>query len=526
MAYVPRQLPEDQENQFGRTDATTPEPAPAGGGSAGSGGGEAPGVGSSTQFGSNAAKLSDYLKANQGQVADFGQQVAGKLTGEYDATRGAIDQGFNTFNQDVQGGYTPPDPTRFNTAVTDPAAFVKDQKNVQDFQNWYNPTYGGPQDFESSNVYSNLNNQVNRAVENAGLVNDEAGLGTFLNNFMNNGTQTTQGMRALDTALLRKSPEASQTIRNAAAPYKNLSTYLGETAQKANKSIQDTKQAAAQSGENVRNAFLGPQGAVPTFQKDIEDRTKQLQETSTQRAKRVRDLLGGPSDIFADQAEIDRLVSEGVIAPDYGSNIFTQGEFDKALADLGLTPEDWQSIKGKQNIAAQGYGTEIPGMNINFLDYLTQQNPDAANRLSTVGTVDDYARAAALAQLTGQPLSFGLNEPNLAGTGTEDLSDFNLSGVNAVLDPIVKSIQDIQKPVGPTFGEGGGGTPPPVVQPGEPTPTDTGGPFANWPQYKLADDGKTWLQLRRGADGQLLYTPADTLTGAVGFGSTKNPGIL
>src|SRR5690242_8717920 len=115
MAYVPQQIPDEEQNKFANPNQTTPNPIPpqgTGSAGAGAGGRAAPGMGTPTQFGSNAAKLSDYLKANEEQVGQFGQQVAGDLTNRYNQTMGNINQGFGDFNQQLQANYTPPDPTK------------------------------------------------------------------------------------------------------------------------------------------------------------------------------------------------------------------------------------------------------------------------------------------------------------------------------------------------------------------------------------------------------------------------------
>lgn len=339
MAYVPQQIPQDEENQFANPNQTTPNPLPPqGGGSAGasaSGGRAAPGVGSSTQFGSNAAKLSDYLSANQSQVADFGNQVAGNLSQGYNTARSGIDQGFNDFNTKVNQGYTPNDPSLASQVSGNAADFVKDPKNVSKFQSLYNDQYAGPPDFESSDIYSGVNNQVNKAVENAGLTKSQSGLGSYLNNFMGTGGDT-PGMQTLNTALLQRSPEASASIRNAAAPYSGLTDYLKQKTSAADANIGTAKTNAQQIAQGVQNQFNGPGGVIPTFKSNVADQMQQNQQ-KYQRSQTPDDLLSDymgtlfPGNYFAP--------IPGTTAPsDVQTNMIDKGTLDnaKALKSLGF----------------------------------------------------------------------------------------------------------------------------------------------------------------------------------------------
>lgn len=393
MAYVPRQLPEDQENQFGRTELTTPFPTPAGGGSAGSG--QAPGVGTSTEFGSNAAKLSDYLKANQEQVAEYGQQVAGDLTQRYNKTLGDLDTGLNQFSQEAQSGYTPPDQTRVNQALANPTEFVKNQQNVQDFSNWYSPQYGGPQNFEGSSIYSNLNNQVNQAVQNAGLTGTQGGLGTYMNNFLG-ANDWTEGMRVLDTALLQRNPQSRQAIQSAADPYKNLSSYLTDTTNKANQAIAGARGQVAQSQADVRGQT---QAATDAFTQDLQNRVAQAKSGAQTNAEAFRAALGQGANLT--QAERD---------------LYGAGNWDDVLRYRDLL----QNTQGPFSDTKAKYGEKF-----DFLPYLTEQNPESMYNMANVASADDYAREAALQQLTGNRFNVLSDDMTAAGTAPKTISQFN-----------------------------------------------------------------------------------------------------
>lgn len=405
MAYVSKQIPDDQENIFARTEATTP--VPQGGGSAGSEpNGAAPGVGTPTQFGSNAAKLTDYLNANKGRVQQFGQDVAGRLTNSYDTTLGNINQGFNQFSNDVSGSYTPPTQEQVNSALSKPEEFSKDSSNVDQFRQWYNPSYSGPQNFEGSSMYSNLNDQVNKAVDNSKLVDTLPGLSTFLGQ---SNQYATPGMNALDSALLYRSPEARGAIQSAAAPAKTLNDYLSSKAGEANQAVANKKNEISSSGENVRNLS---QNAFNQFNNDLQDRV------STARGQSA-----------ADADLTNRLLRAG------SANGFSNEELQKVANDLDLAPggaEDdlsaLNSLLARRAIVSKGFTpdissglTPVAGRNVDLSQFLTLL-PSEQITPGNLATPEDYARSAALAQMTGLSPYLDQEMASQAGTAPLDLT--------------------------------------------------------------------------------------------------------
>lgn len=392
MAYVPRLIPEDQENQFARTEAT--ETPPVAGGSAGTGGNAAPGVGTSTQFGSNAAKLTDYLKANESQVNEFGQQVAGDLTRRYNETLGNINQGVNQFTSDVGAQYTPPDPTKVNEALQDPSTFVKNSNNVQQWQSWYNPTYSGPTNFEGTSVYSNLNDQVNKAVENAGTVGTIPGLGTYLGNNLG-VTNSTPGMVNLDASLLQRNPQARENIKNAAAPYKDLSAYLGNRTTAANTAIQ------------------GEKGEIEKGRQDIQGKTKsamdQLSSDLTDRLNVARNQAHGKADT----------ATQNLL---YGGSATPQPRLTpNDLEILGVSQDEIEPMLGALTPLMSDYGAPV-----DLNNFLTRRSADVVfNSPEAIATPDDVSRAQALALLSGtDPIIKNGSSGNLP-----DLLDLNKNGL-------------------------------------------------------------------------------------------------
>lgn len=426
MAYVSKQIPEDEQNQTGRTDPTTPNPAPEGGGSAGTaapGGNAIPGVGTSTQFGSNAAKLSDYLKANQGQVEDFGNEIAGKLTQGYNDTLGSIDQGANDFNQQVNQGYAQYDPTLVGRAGTNPNDFTKNQDDVSKFQSIYNDQYKGPNDFESTTPYSNINSNVNKAVENASLVKDNAGLSTYLSN-AGYYPNASQGVKSLDTALLMGNQNAQKSIRDAASPYSGLSNYLSGKVKNSDTGVATAKDQANQIRQNTQNQFTGEGGYIPSFQNQLNQKLTDSVAQATGRSGAAKNALGlsNPNDL---------------------------GNMpDTVFSDLGIDKDRLMQVLGQRNAINSGglWNGQMVAPAASPVDLssylgLTQQTPDVALNAGNVASSDDYAKAAAFQKLTGNDMSGFLNPENSgqAGTANLDLSSINPDQIGS-LDSLYKSM--------------------------------------------------------------------------------------
>lgn len=397
MAYI-KQIPEKEKNLFARSDQTTPTPLPTPTGGeaisgAQAGSGVAPGMASSTQFGSNAAKLSDYLKANEPQVAEFGNQVAGKLTEGYNSALGAIDQGFGNFNEQVNKGYAQDNGDLINQATTNPTEFVKNPENVNAFKSLYNNSYSGPDNFEGTDIYANVNNQVTKAVDDANLVDNFGGLQTYLDNNIG-GPGMTQGMKTLNTALLQKSPEASEKIRSAAQPTKGLTDYLGQKKTAANEAALNAKSEADRISQQVKGAFTGEGGVIPTAQQNLQNKFSSAKQKESEDAALQRKVLDFGSRLPT--GNIGYQVTDSNL-PDAELSLEQSEELAR---DLGLTIDELGELFNLKQIAAQGFGSEVPGINVNLSDYFTETPSDVMS-LQNATSQEDYDLFQALSQLSG-----------------------------------------------------------------------------------------------------------------------------
>lgn len=253
MAFLPK-YQEDQDAPEGQTtNAPAGEAPPSSGGSAGEGPGGAggtPNTGSSTKFGSPASKLGDYLSANAPQIAQQGAKVAGGLNTQFANLNQGIEQAGQQFNQQVQGGYTAPNQTLVNQALSNPSQFTATPDNIQAFKDQYNNQYKGPQNFEGTDIYGNIQGQVNAAQQQANLLKNPAGLQSYLTGQSKNPTAASS---TLDALLIQGDPTARQKVQDAAAQFQGLTPKFQDTVSGANSSVQAAQKAAQDSAKYAQD---------------------------------------------------------------------------------------------------------------------------------------------------------------------------------------------------------------------------------------------------------------------------------
>ncbi len=405
MAYINPAIDETEQNKFGPTGTTSPSPqgeAPpldsgsAGSASAGGSAGSAPTQATSTQFGSSASKLSDYLSANAPQIESMGSGIADKLNTQYGQLQGDINKAGSDFGTAVQGGYTQSNPDLVNRAASDPANFVKNVDDIADFKKQLNDSYTGPQNFESFTPYSKVQGDVSNAVQGANLLKSSGGLSSYLQN--QSQGQYTPGMNTLDTTLLQANPNAQQMVTDATAPYAGLTDYLNQAAQTANAQVAPAQQAAAGSQQAARNAITNAINAenmnVGTAQTNAQNAITKYNQT---------------------------------LVPEYNNDV------SKYLGLVNNPPPNWNSV-WNPNVAGQPYGHLAPWYNAQapITQPISAVNPDA------VPSAQNYATEAALSQLAGNTSGLpgmNLNQANasLAGTAKPVPSSVDSSALLAAL---------------------------------------------------------------------------------------------
>lgn len=399
MAFVTE---EDKKNQPGQDQAnqmpvTTASAPGAGPGTAAPGKGTAPQATPQQPFQS----LQAYLTANQPQVTAQGNKMATDLNNQYGQVTGNINKATSDFGSQVNAGYAQPNADVVKSAAENPTSFVTKPENVKAFQSLYNDVYSGPESFEGTDAYGNLAKDVNKAQGDASLVGSTAGLKTY---FQGQNQNATKGGNTLDSVLLQNSPEAYTSVLNAAKPYQGLMDYLGQGSASADALVPQAKQTAADTATAARNQFTGQGGVVPTFKQGVSDK--------------YSNFINNADNDFAN----------------IRSNIANSRLSEEQMAQLGLDPAEARSFMNRM--------TEIPaGENIQFdpTAYLTNQI--GSIRPENYASKEDYDRAIALSQLTGEDMGF-LNPANAVQAGTADTTpySFDLNKAQTDLATILGSL--------------------------------------------------------------------------------------
>lgn len=387
-------LPPNEQNQQAPQGQTTPNPMgvgappPTGGGSAGTGQAKGSITGTPTQFGSSASKLGDYLSANAPQIQNQAQGVAQGLNNQYQQVGTDINAATNQFGQQVQGGYAAQNQDVVNQALANPTQFASNPNNVSAFQGQLNDTYSGPQNFESTTPYSNIQNEVNTAVQNGGLLGTQAGLKSYFQNQYNQnggGNNNTQAISTLDSLLLGNNPTLSQAVNQ----FKTLPQQFQTATNTAN-------QGVTQAQQNAANIASQTQGQFNPF---VQNFGNQLTQNAT-------------------QAETGRTAYNQAL-----NNYYNQ-----------LTPVE-QQVQGWLGQLPGNTGAATPDI---FANAINQNqlvtNPITAQNYSTP---EQYAEAAALQQLAGQNnpvnLPIGASTANLAGTAPQVGAMNNVPNLNTLI---------------------------------------------------------------------------------------------
>ncbi len=413
MAFVQSPIPEEEQNQLGPAGQTTPNPlgmlppqAAQTGGSAGQGGGSqaggaAPTKGTPTQFGSNASKLGDYLKANQDQVQNMAGNIAGNLGQQFGNVKGSIDQAGQQFGGMVSGGYTPYDPTVINQAAANPTGFAAKPENVKAFQSQFNDQYTGPSSFEGSTPYANVQKGLTDAVQEAGQLNTYPGLSTYLQN--NVEKNATPGQNTLDTVLLQGNQPAYAQVQNAAKSFSTLPDYLANLGTTQNQAVQKAQSDAAKAAGEAKTKIGG---TATNFQKSLQD---QLSKTNASR------------DVYNTNVQSNQQSAQ---AAQKALNDAKQAATSKYFGNVANLAGNPTSAATEQ---ARIAGLIDPSSYLSQLDPFTKGNViTQPGTLGNVSTTDQYAEDAALKSLMGDFYNPNLNQANIGQAGSYSIP--SLSG--------------------------------------------------------------------------------------------------
>lgn len=396
--------PQNQQGQPQNDPGQLPAPQTSfgvGGDSSKASGGGAGGGVTPTRGGSPPVQdLGAYLRANAPQAAQMGHTIAGNIGKAAQDVQTNLASAGQQFGEQVKASGAPENSSQIiQQAAQNPIEFAKDPNNVTAFQNVKNAKYTGPQNFESTPFYSDLNKQIQNAVSSAPDVSNPANIMQLVRGQERNPTL---GESHLDSMLLQQSPEGIKAIQDARAPYANLGDSLRNLASSGNTQITDATRAAQEAAGLVPSAFQsGENAVVPAWQKALQGKLTSAQGNVSAYNEGLNKLLG-----------IENAATPKVAALQAAINAWNEGR----VPGFGPSPE-------------------IAG--INLMDF-GNPNSVGAPSLDAVASQDDVAMQNALEQLLGDGFSDYFDESQ-AGQFT---SPGSVPSLQSLLNPKLEDLDN------------------------------------------------------------------------------------
>lgn len=334
----------------------------------------------------NFVGLKTYLDANQRQAGKLGDQAAGVIGDSANQAR----QGVSALSQEAQEKVKP-------VGMLDQGLGQKLQSGAENLsgdernaiKKTASSTYQGPQTEMDLNAYQNAADSTNKAVQNINSSGTEQGRMGLISQI--NAKPRTQGMNVFDNALLQAGGGREKLAQAATAN-------------------QDVKGALGSAGEAIRGQ-IGRADDPNT--PDVDESAGAIGQTDAARndaSKRVQDALSTwrsgfePKVAQAQQALVD---SQNNITKDIGDNPYN------------LSPETMQAL---------GLSGDTHLYDLDLNSYLQPASPSDVNA-SNVASAEDYARYAALADLSGDKSGI-LKQENAGMAGTAPKMGVNFSKLN------------------------------------------------------------------------------------------------
>ena len=329
--------------------------------------------------------VQDYLKGNQQQGEALGQQFTGNLASNQTNEKSAIDTAAKQTQSDINSGTTNYDAGLVNQAVSDPTKITGNPDQLSSFLKQWNAAYTGPSSFEASTNYAPAQAASSEA-QNFGT--EESTTGGQQQILHDQFGVYGQGNQGLDQAVLQNSSYFPK-VQQQASDFQTIPTYLSNAAAPLDTAATNAAANTAAAQTQTRQAFAN----MPTsFQSQInaEVAAKRSQDQAT--ASNYQAALAS-----GDAQKVNQALTE--MAPGNAN-----GSISQYLGALN-----------------QSYG-----VNPDLTNYYTF-NPATDVTAANVATPQEYAKAAAYQQLTGQDYSGILNPANAAQAGTTASPN---SGVN------------------------------------------------------------------------------------------------
>lgn len=367
MAYIPQTSTLDEEQKKKDEASNLLTTSAAGGVLQGQ---TAPVSAQQTQLGGGAAaqtgrsgsftNLQKYLETNQPQASELATKVAGGVTAAGEAAKTALQQtGANTASQ-IQSGTNVYDQSLMQKATSAPTTLTSEERDR--LTTMGSGTFRGPETFNIETAQPT----IDTAQQKATATETATGRSQLLKEMPSATGRVTPGRVGLDQFLLQNLQGPQDILKQAseAARAGITETTAGQKAA-TEKAIAEAKQKTFETGQQTRGevgtAFAGAE-------EEIAAQTAATRKTALEQASTISQKLKVAAEL-------------------------TPAE----LSDLGITQDQYDSIRAQKAQAAKDYGSDV-----DLTSYFRQDNPEVAIQAQNVASQQQAARYQALRDLAGQ----------------------------------------------------------------------------------------------------------------------------
>lgn len=347
--------------------------------------------------------VADYLNKNTEGSAQIGEAASNKLVAQRDEAGNQVTDSGNKFNQDVSSGTTNLDENLLGNALSKPEDFVQDPNNTAKFLAMRDASYKGPASLQSTSYFAPADTKVSGLKTTAEGLGTEAGRNALVSSLSDHPTQ---GKTSLNQLLLQGNPAAAEKIQNTAGTFKSVEDQWAQLLANAPSTV-DAARAATDSARTTTQSRLG-------------DTTKGFTTGLTNKlntATNERDAFN------LDYQNIDSELSKG------GTGL-SQVQLDK-LGIKDAYPYLSKLEQFNRPTALGYYNAPVP-----LTNYVTPGSPNSnVPTMGGVSSPEDYAREAALQQLSGNDLGLPdqpetLYSANGRLPGVDYMGAFNQGGTS------------------------------------------------------------------------------------------------
>lgn len=435
MAIVANQNEEDPNQSGGTPVSGTAGASDSGNPSAGVNGASPVKQNAAAQNQSGYTDVGSYLNANREGSSKMGQDVASNLTNRYNQTKQGVQSSANDLINQVNQGYTKENTDLIKQVAADPNAAASNNDTLSQFQGQLNDTYKGPSDWGD---YGTQQGKVNEATQYGSLNKTKGGTNVLAQELegQKGSGQASQGVNQLDSLLLQGDPNAQASIQAASDPYQGLNDYLGGQKQAAGEAIKGGQTAAQNASQHALDAFTGANGTLTNLNSQVNAETQAAQAKAKTQNDAINAGIKGLYNRPVDTAASTITGYHDTVNPWVNTTNYTVGDLDPSvLSSLGMTPDQWQALKGgMQNAGTSQYfeGHNFgAGSGTSQLDLGQFYTPGDLSGITpgTVGSKDEYDKFAAISKLLGDktPQGMALNPAmaSQAGTAPAGAGQFN-----------------------------------------------------------------------------------------------------